>query len=654
MKLLPLIAILFYCISYGQEAIVLKTFVKEEGLIQLRWAPTMPSIFQDGLNKGYVITRSGSDGIKEIVIAPLKDRKDDLKKIDDPSINDWIEFAEGVSQTKDENMLSQSFGMLTLAGSANKSMAKVLGFYFEDKDLSGSYTYQVKIKGSSETSNEVKINSKKLDKNPDCSELKGYSRIDLKEAYMEWEAANLNPDYGGYWILKSENKKDFVKMNETPLFHFTSQYEPDKTTINYVDTTVLEGHTYYYKVQPINHFGDPGIESNIIEVYIQKRLTGLCIIDTVEANEYDRKIVGFYQGKPEDEVQKFVLLRSQKVDSVYNVLEETNGTSKKFNFNFKADLLSGDRHYFKVAAISPDGDTAFSYPYYHFSLDQEPPGIPNSLEGIVDSNGIARLKWVAPEDKDLMGYRVFRSNSLKEEFVELTTRLDLSTNYTDTLNLNNLTSEVYYFVRAVDQNYNNGKNTEPILLMKPDTIPPVPGAIKFYKVSVDGVLIKWANSPSTDLANQYLIRTYENRPDTILSFQTENDSILDQTGRLGLSYRYYLLAVDKSGNQSQSQQIPITYEIGYRNAPKIEDATANLEDRNITLTWSPIMEPIYSIQIYRAKNDGSYRLYETIRENISEFIDKDLSINNIYHYKIKVNYDSGISSKMSDSIEVMY
>ena len=104
------------------------------------------------------------------------------------------------------------------------------------------------------------------------------------------------------------------------------------------------------------------------------------------------------------------------------------------------------------------------------------------MEGLIDSNSVAKITWTAPNDKDLQGYRVFRSNSLKEEFVEKTTKPDLTTTYLDTLDLNNLTSEVYYFVRAVDQNYNNDENTEPILLLKPDTIPPVPGVIKAYEV----------------------------------------------------------------------------------------------------------------------------------------------------------------------------
>ena len=43
-------------------------------------------------------------------------------------------------------------------------------------------------------------------KNPDCSELIGSSRIDLKEVYLEWEAKELNDFYGAMkWGKVPEN-----------------------------------------------------------------------------------------------------------------------------------------------------------------------------------------------------------------------------------------------------------------------------------------------------------------------------------------------------------------------------------------------------------------------------------------------------------------
>ena len=51
----------------------------------------------------------------------------------------------------------------------------------------------------------------------------------------------------------------------------------------------------------------------------------------------------------------------------------------------------------------------------------------------------------------------FWANSLREEFVESTTHFVENTTYSDTISLRNLSSEIYYQIRAVDLNYNNSK-----------------------------------------------------------------------------------------------------------------------------------------------------------------------------------------------------
>lgn len=650
--------IIFYlllCINgFTQDQIVLKSFVKED-TVQLRWAPMSVGVFQKGLENGYEITRIGSDGEKKFIVDPFKERLNSYLVSQDSFQVAMAEYVEAFLSAENEEDLAMPFAILSLSASAYRIIAEISGVYFEDTGLNkGKYEYRVKIKDSDFQSNEISVHSNKFSKNVACSELKGDSRIDLKEVYLYWEAKELNADYGGYWIYKSVDGKEFRKLNSTPLFHFTSELEPDKSIIDYVDTAVTEGASYFYKVVPINHFADPGQASNTIEVYIQKRLNGLCFIDTVKSNEFDRLISGGYSSQTKDEVVEYILYRSDRIDSTYTKLESLKTKDTTFSFNYKADLLTGDRHYFRVAAISIDGDTAMSYPYYHFSLDQEPPGIPTAFKGEIDSSGVVTLNWEGPNDSDLKGYRVFRANTLKEEFVEVSTFLSSETVFIDTLNLGTLTNEIYYSVRAVDMNYNNGPETEPLLLIKPDTIAPVAGSFRKFEVSEKGIYLEWHNSTSSDLSGQYLIRKFENQLDTILIFNADQDSILDFPNQYGITYTYLLIAEDKSGNTSTSKPLFVENEIGYRPAPKLKEAIVDRELKIIKLTWQPIYEEIYAIQIYRAKGEGKFKLYKTLHENVSEYEDKDLYINNKYRYKIKIVYQSGISSKMSEAIEVMY
>jgi uncharacterized protein len=642
----------------SQSKLYLRHFVKEN-MVQLRLFPIDVETFSNGIDNGYIISRTNEKGeeLKEFKIAPLKDRIEELLTSDDSITSGMADYVKGffLSGNPDSETKSFSFGMLLIGSSYYRQVAEICGLYFEDSSADGSkYIYRVSIPKTSVVSTPAEVNSKKLSKNHDFTELIGSSRLDLKEVYLAWEAKELNDWYGGYYIYKSEDKENFHKLNKVPLFHFSSQYEEDKTVIDFVDTAVVEGKTYYYKVVPINHYSDVGIESNLIEVYIQKRLTGLCKIDDVISKKYERKIIGHYEGSEEEEVKEFILLRSDKIDSAYTILSTQSAKEDKFEFLYTADLLSGDRHYFKVAALSVDSDTVFSYPKYYFTLDQEPPGIPTDFEGVIDSAGIARFSWKAPVDKDIRGYRIYRANELKEEFVEVTRSLSTNEFYSDTLLLNNLTPEIYYKIRCIDLNYNNSGYSEPILLLKPDTIAPVPSLIKSFKVEEKGIQLSWNNSASEDVDVQYLIRYLGLFADTVLVFMDEYDAFMDTTCQLGRAYQYRLLTEDKSHNQAYSDPLKVVFELGYRKAPENFEGNVNREEKKIQLEWQFISDPIYAIQVYRAKNDGRFKLYRTIRENISEFEDDNLSINNEYHYKIKVVYKSGISSKMTDEISIIY
>lgn len=648
------IFVLMTFLAFGQDAPILRTFVKQD-TVQLRWFVQSSANFLDGLKEGYIIEKKENGSTSQIIVQPWDKRKKEFENLESEMDQTLLDYINDFAQAEYSAQLDIPFAMIMLGASSNRTLAKMAGLYVEEYNLSDQIEYRIKVKGTETFSNSEKVNPKKLSQNVSCTELNGESRVDLKEAYLKFEAKELNPYYGGYFIYRSEDKKNWKPMNETALYHFTSEYEQNKTIIDYVDTTVVEGETYYYQVQPMNHFADKGVKSNVVEVYIQKRLNGFCIIDTVVAEDFNRKIIGFYQSDfEEDEIGQYTLFRSDSINGPYAVISTQKTTEKKFDFDYKAKLTSGDRHYFKVAAVSVDGDTAFSYPYYHFSLDQIPPGVCIDLKGVIDSVGIARLNWTAPEDEDIQGYRVFRSNSPTEELIEVTRYLAQDEHFEDTLYLGTLTNEVFYRVRAVDNNFNNGPMTSLVKLMKPDTIAPVPAVFKAYEVRDEGIYLAWNNSPSSDVQNQLLLRSDGVKIDSVLVFEKDKDSILDTSGKIGSKYAYQLIAVDESGNVGRSQTLQLKYEIGYRPAPTALRQEVNRAEQHIKLEWNAYNDEIYAVRVFRAKNDGKMRLFKTIRDNASEFIDEDLNINNQYHYKVQVVYKGGIYSKMSEGITVVY
>jgi fibronectin type 3 domain-containing protein len=391
-------------------------------------------------------------------------------------------------------------------------------------------------------------------------------------------------------------------------------------------------------------------------VYIPKSIYGEVHIDSVSASGFERKIKGeFVDYRPKNEITKFVLMRSDSIAFGYQFLAEQTYSTNQFNFTATVPISSGDRYYYKVAAVSPDNDTVYSFPYYFFTLDQIPPSIPIGLHGVVNDSGVVRLAWKLNPENDIRGYRVFWANSLKEEFVEATKVFCTDSVFYDTLSLNNLTSEIYYRIVAVDLNYNNSKNCDPVKLLKPDTIAPVPAVFTDYLSDKKGVYLSWNNSSSKDVVGSMLLRKKENKIDTLIHWSDTTSQYLDSTGISGEKYAYFILTADNSQNKSISSELNVNYETGTRTGVTDISFKVNRELKQIELFWKLPQQEIYSIQIYRAKNEGGFILYKTLRDpKAVSFIDKDLAMNNTYRYKIKVVYKSGVSSVLSEEITATY
>jgi hypothetical protein len=667
MRFLTTILFLIFVLTAKAQSpqLVMKSFVKKDSVL-LRWAPASAELMLLGLKNGYIIERvnssenfESSQSKKTITVAPFSERQKKYTDSQDPTTLQFAEFLSGMLESSNltADDLSMAYFSLILGSSVNRTLAEMMGLFTVDlPEADNTFLYRVSIQKSTTVSAAIEVNSAVVDKHPAMTMLAGSARTKLKQAYLSWEAVSLQNKYAAYWIERSTDSINFEVRNQTPYFFFKSQDEPNKMNCDYVDTGVVEGVTYYYRVRGINDFAEKGAISNVVKVYIPKSIYGEVHIDSVSASGFDRKINGeFVDYRPKNEIKKFVLMRSDSIAYGYQFLAEQNYATNQFSFTATVPISSGDRYYYKVAAISPDNDTVYSFPYYFFTLDQIPPSVPVGLHGVVNDSGVVRLAWKLNPENDIRGYRVFWANSLKEEFVEATKVFCIDSVFYDTLGLNNLTSEIYYQIVAVDLNYNNSKKCEPVKLLKPDTIAPVAAVFTDYLAYKKGVYLSWNNSSSKDVVGSTLLRKKDNRIDTLIHWSDTTSHFIDSTGISGEKYAYFILTADNSQNKTVSAELNVNYETGTRAGVTDISFAVNRELKQIELFWKLPQQEIYSIQIYRAKNEGGFILYKTLRDpKAVSFIDQDLSMNNTYRYKIKVVYKSGVSSVLSKEITAIY
>lgn len=645
------------------------SFVKNDTVL-LRWAPKEVSTLRNGLEHGFIIERietsSGSSFIgnltlKTFELAPSTEKlslgSNPEKTKQYGAMLDGFLKDKGM-KTEDQQYL---FGVLLLTAGADNVLADFMNLYFMDTTIDNkkSYIYKVSVQSNDEASFEIKVNASKKSQHWSFGSLVGAAKNRNKEIFLSWNAAQLQRDYSAYWIERSSDSIHYSRVNQLPYFFFRSSDDKDKKLIDFIDTTAISGETYFYRINGISHFGESGGYSNIVKIKLKKVLEGYVRLDTIYANKMDRLIEGRYiplDKKDQKNLKEFVLFRSKEKHTGFEVVDKVEASGVDFNFTTNSLLESGDRYYYKIGAVSTDDDTIYSFTRYFFTLDQIPPSKPNGLEGVINEEGIVSLKWINNSEDDIRGYRVFRSNSLKEEFVEVSKDFITTNDFLDTLRLNNLTSDIYYKIAAVDLNYNNSKHSDIVKLNKPDTIAPVPCVFSNYSSDQKGLKLEWYNSSSKDVKLNQLYRKNASGSDIkVISWNDSLSVFADSLAILGSKNTYFIKTEDLSGNTSSSELFTVIYETGKRPSVKGLKGEVNREAKIIKLTWESLNENVYSIKIYRAKDEGNYKLIETIRDGkIVEYIDSDLYINNQYRYKMKVTYQSGVSSEYSNEVLLVY
>jgi hypothetical protein len=646
---------LFAFNGLAQDLVVVSKVTKDS--IAIKWLPNNYAQLEL-ITSGATISRAISDkptnfqlvnftNAKTWQIAPTKERIDLLGSSEqDEKFKALVEpILDGTTDKEQQN-----FAMLTatVENMVNPNFQVVLGNILIDTDFDKKATYVYKIEIKDVPTSYIYVDTYQETFYSEISDF-DLSLDRKKTVSVQWNSNAVQKEALGFLIEHSMDKKrEGSYLSELPHIPFKTQFEAKDKKANVIDNPEA-GHFHFYRVHGLDPFGHSSLLSEWKSIYVPLLINAHVQIDTIIAKSTEREIkVSAALLDKKANIKTWELLRSEQKDSGYGVIETKSYSDSIASFSVNGKS-SGDHFYYKIQAINKD-DTVSSLPYYFFTLDQVPPVPPTELNGTVDSTGIVQLNWTASLDDDIQGYKVFRGNQKREEFTEQTTRLSTELIFIDTLALDNLTSEVYYFVQAVDLNFNVSAQSDTVLLLKPDTIPPMAAAIHRVKMVDTSLVISWANSDSEDLEKTILIR---NHSDTIplKSGQAEYTDFDLVPAR---HYTYQLLTEDKSENQSYSQEIGQYYETGYRKPMRGFKVAVDRDEKLISLVWNTPQDEVFSYQIFRSKNDGKLGLIKTITDPKElQYIDKQLSIGTKYTYSIKYVNMEGIHSLPANQ-EIIY
>jgi hypothetical protein len=684
---------------------------KKEGM-WLRWAPIDPTVWQLGNKYGYTVERFTikSDGELEnragekLTAQPLKPHsRAELEKLASTvkeadvlieliygeEVNTNVKSNDPASVLARSEEVENKFGVALLVCDLSTEVANAAGLFLSDKtaEKGKRYIYRISLaqqpKGTVIEPGVVVIDMG--DEKP-LAEIKDLqSEFRDRSVMLSWSTLMHQGIYSFYYIEKSSDGKVFNKVSDLPYVHVSES--PESETAFFVDSIEMNMQTYHYRIIGVTPFGETGQASNIVKGEGKDNLSGLLIIREIKIVEAvtaatpieqpkkskrttrqskDEKTSSEVKGskvniawefpvEEEGKINGFVVSKSNTAGGPYT--DVTKSALPK-DVRSYADQTSYNNTYYQLKAVDKLGnEVSRSYPFLVQVEDNTPPAVPSGIAGSMDKAGIASLHWSPNTDQDIMGYRLFRSNSLREEPVEITRKILTDTLFTDTVNINVLNKDVYYHVIAVDRNYNASDYSKPLKLLRPDIIPPAAPVFTKSEVRKDTILLEWKNSISDDIAKYEFIRIEEGGRERRTIFTWTQASLRsaysDASLTPGKDYQYKLIAYDSAGNLSEAITRRIIFEPGYRAAVTEIKTNVDRENKLITIQWKNA-QPAVKVIIYRKVNDGQIIMYKTLDSDVNSFIDKNVNINNVYTYKVQLIHPKSIKSLLSEEIKVTY
>lgn len=669
--------------SYAQENLhkIVGLADPKDGKIRLRWSPASYIAWEIGNKYGYTVERFtiSQNGVlvnqpKPVMLTrqPLKpyslERMEALSQQHDRiAVIAELIYGEGAKKVTPEGGIGAflesqhtndwRMGMALLTCDLSVPAAQSAGLYLEDTDVKKGERYAYRIAPAQQPQNLVIDTAYIVASTDEPFILARPQELAIvcgdSSATLGWITTFSRSMYSAYVIERAVDGKNFKPVSELPVIPTA----PDRNGFSYYQDSLPDNdHRFTYRIRGISPFGEYGPYSQTVEGIGVPTVSDRPVMDTIIVVE-NKKITLQWSlpGKLSRQLDKLIITRADKSRGPFETVATLKGNALTFT-----DGQPGLSNYYRIKGITKNGRAIYSFPYFAQLIDSTPPAVPIGLTGKIDSTGIVKLQWTANKETDLRGYRIFRANSSKEEFVEITRTILEKPAFTDTVTLRTLTSHVFYKVIAVDKNYNPSEYSPYIMLKRPDTIPPSrPLMTKAYRSdSLQAIVLEWINSSSSDVVKYtlYRINTKDSTRREVAVWDTASrrDHYLDTALMAGHTYYYELTVYDDAGNYARELSGDIWFETGKRASIKAFKGIVNAEKKIIELSWQYDQPEVRQYRIYRAKNDHPFILYKTTEAATQQWSDSEVFLGNVYKYKITAVMKGDVKAEMSKVVEVKF
>ncbi len=646
--------------------------------VVLRWAPTTPHGWYVANRTGYVIERRSGTGpftrltpdtlhpwLPDQMAAAIEaDRNNQYLPLALQAVWGDSALLELIPSGRDTlgaaaELATNFYSLALFAADNDPLVAHALGLRYVDRTVRRGERYTYRISLLERRDYRIDPGEVTVDVRPDVV---GPPPVNLtargldRRIELRWEGQRQN-EYTGYNVYRSEdNGRTYRKLNPLSIALVVSR-EANQIGIGvFTDSTVINYRRYRYQVRGINAFGELGAAGEVEAMARDLTPPVPPLVKNPEQIGATRIRLTWEMLELDPDLAGFVVSRSAFSDSNFRPL--TPRPLPKTARSYTDEAASDNEPYYLVASVDTAGNVSPSLPLYGFLIDTMPPAVPKGLTGMIDTNGVVRLRWRRNTERNILGYRVLRANALDHEFTQIANQVWRDTLFVDTVEVNTLTRFVYYRIAAVNNRYNHSEMTPPLGLRRPDRVPPEAPVFSDVRVSDSSVTLRWVPSTSEDVKSHLLYRRMqgETRWTLLATLARTEGTYTDKAVKQNIMYEYQIEALDSTGLRAMAllavQARP--YDVGVRSAPSALRATYDEAQRRVLLSWFyiPKKEERFYYVVYRSAPNASLTQYKSFASQQPAFTDTDLLGAGVYAYAVKVITESGAESPLSERVQV--
>jgi fibronectin type 3 domain-containing protein len=339
-------------------------------------------------------------------------------------------------------------------------------------------------------------------------------------------------------------------ITEYMVYRSTSPSDPftnvgNSTTLNYIDSTVSNGITYWYNVTAVNAEGE-GPSSNQVS-------TTPATVPTAPLNPLlvpgNSQISVSWETPADDGGSPIIRYRIYRRFASGSFINIRNVSSVLLYLD--SNVTNGITYFYIILAVNGEGESVASV-----EVSTTPLAVPNSPQNLIITyaESIVTLSWVVPSDdggSSIIQYRIYRSNTTGGPYTNIANTTLLSFN--DTSATKGIT--YFYAVCAINSLGESLRSNEASII--PATIPGPPEGLFSRLDIVNHVILSWNEPSDTGGLSISIYQIYRSStsggPYTSIG-SNSLPSYSDSSVERGTTYFYVVRAVNAMGESINSNE----------------------------------------------------------------------------------------------------